>query len=67
MYTARCTILPASAAECRTAVAAERRAPPAIDRFLLPTGRSAANPQHAAAAVDRWHRQTDGRACVQGQ
>ena len=34
---------------------------PAIDRYLLSAGRSAANPQHAAAAVDRWNRQTDGQ------
>jgi len=27
----------------------------------LPAGRSAANPPAAAAAVDRWDRQTDGR------
>jgi len=27
-------------------------------------GRSAANPTHAAAAVDRWDRQTDGRQTV---
>ena len=33
----------------------------AIDRHLLPTGPTAANPPHAAAAVDRWVRQTDGR------
>jgi len=35
---------------------------PAIDRYLLSEGRSAANPPHAeAAAVDRWDRQTDRR------
>jgi len=34
----------------------------AIDRYLLPAGHSAANPPHAAAAaVDRWDRQTDRR------
>jgi len=32
---------------------------PAIGRYLLPARRSAANPLHAAAAVDRWDRQTD--------
>jgi len=37
---------------------------PANDRYLLSAGRSAANPQHAAAAVDRWNRQTDGRTDV---
>ena len=31
----------------------------AIDRYLLPAGPAAANPPHAAAAVDRWDRQTD--------
>jgi len=36
-------------------------APAVIDRYLLPAGRSAANQPHAAAAVDRWDRQTDGR------
>jgi len=29
-------------------------APTASDRYLLPTGRSAANQPHAAAAVSRW-------------
>jgi len=33
--------------------------PAAIDRYLLPAGCSAANPPTAAAAVDRWDRQTD--------
>jgi len=28
-------------------------APAAVDRYILPAGRSAANPPHAAAAVDR--------------
>jgi len=36
-------------------------APAAADRYLLPAGRSATNPPHAAAAVDRWDRRTDGR------
>jgi len=61
--------LPASAAErrARGAVAAERAcswyaAPTlaAVDRYLLPAGRSAANPPATAAAVERWDRQTDG-------
>jgi len=42
-------------------------APAAVDRYLLPAGRSAANPPHAGAAVDR---RTDGRHCrrwVHGQ
>ena len=46
------------------AFAAERRccmAPAAINRYLLPAWRSAANPSAAAAAVDRQYRQTDGR------
>ena len=30
----------------------------AVDRYLLPAGRSAANPPHAAAAIDRWDRHT---------
>ena len=33
----------------------------AIDRYRQPAGPTAANPPHAAAAVDRWDRQTDGR------
>jgi len=33
----------------------------AVDRYLLPARRSAANPPHAAAAVDRRGRPTDGR------
>ena len=32
----------------------------AIDRYFLPTGRSAANLSDAAAAVDRWDIQTYG-------
>jgi len=32
----------------------------AIDRYLLPAGPTAANPPHAAAAVDNWG-QTDGQ------
>ena len=31
----------------------------ATDRYLLPAGPTAANPPHAATAVDRWVRQTD--------
>jgi len=38
---------------------AQRR--PAINRYLLPAGRLAANPQHAAAAVDKWTKLTDRR------
>jgi len=34
---------------------------PDIDRYLLPATRSAANPPHAAAAVDWRDIQTDGR------
>jgi len=30
-----------------------------IDGYLLPARPTAANPPHAAAAVDRWDRQTD--------
>ena len=51
--------LPAFAAErraassCCGAVAAEQPAPSAVDRYLLPAGRSAANPPHAAATVER--------------
>jgi len=34
----------------------------AISKHLLPVGITAANPPpHAAAAVDRWDRQTEGR------
>jgi len=32
-----------------------------IDRYILLAGPTAANPPHAAAAVDSWDRQTDGR------
>jgi len=31
-----------------------------VDRCVQHAGRSAANPPHAAAAVERWVRQTDG-------
>ena len=40
----------------------------AVDRYLLPAGRPAANPLHASAALDKWYipgrrtdRRTDGR------
>ena len=36
----------------------------AIDRHLLPAGPTAANPLHAAAAVDSGDRQTDGHRTV---
>ena len=36
-----------------------RRPPPSTD-MSLPAGRPAANPLHAAVAVERWDRQTDG-------
>jgi len=32
-----------------------------IDRYLRPARLTAANPPHAAVAVDFWDRQTDGR------
>jgi len=38
-----------------------RPAAAAVDRYILLAGPAAANPPHAAAAVDRWDRQTDGR------
>jgi len=49
--------LPAFAAEraCKYAALV------AVDRYLLPTGRSAANPPTTAAAVDGCDRQTDRR------
>ena len=34
-------------------------APAAVDRYLLPAGRSAANPPHVAAAVNRWDRRSN--------
>ena len=52
--TRRNTLAPAARAP-----AAERRA--AIDPYLQPAGRSAANPPIAAAAVDRWDRRTNTR------
>ena len=36
----------------------------AIDRCLLAAGPTAANPPHAAAAVDSWDKQTDGHRAV---
>jgi len=36
----------------------------AIDRYFLPTGRSAANPPAAVAAVNRWDRRTDRHPTV---
>jgi len=44
--------------------AAVARMDAAIDRYLLPAGPTAANPPHAASAVDRWHRQTDGHRTI---
>jgi len=35
-----------------------------IDRYLLPAGPTAANPPHAAEAVDSWDRQTYGQRDV---
>jgi len=46
--------LPLSAGACTTA-------PAAVDRYLLPVGRSAAKPPAAAASVDRSDREADGR------
>jgi len=45
-------------ARCRP-VLLRRPAAAAIDRYLLHAGPAAVNPQHAAAAVDNWDRQTD--------
>jgi len=36
-------------------------APAAVDRYVLPAERSAANPPHAAVAVERQDRQVKGR------
>jgi len=46
-----------SAGACSTA-------PAAINRYLVPTGCSAANPLAAVAAVDRWNRRADGLTTV---
>jgi len=57
--------LPAFAAERRAAapllLAAGRAA---IDRCLLPAGRTAANPRQRSAAGELWDRRTDGRTTV---
>jgi len=60
--------LPAFAAERRAAAAplllgagACCTATAAVDRHFLPTGRLAANPPTAVAAIDLWDRRTDGR------
>ena len=49
----------AFAADRRVSACPTRRA--AIGRYLLPAGPTAANPPHAAAAVDRRDGRTDGR------
>jgi len=36
----------------------------AINQYLLPSGPTAANLPHAAAAVDNWDRQTDGHRII---
>jgi len=44
--------------------AVRRSVPAAVDRYLLPAGRPAANPLHASAALDKWYipgRRTDRR------
>jgi len=60
--------LPTFAAERRAAVRQAAAAPlllgtgrAATDRYLLPAGHTAANPPHAAAAVNSWDRQMGGR------
>ena len=53
--------LSAFPAERRRLLHSARSAPAAIDQYILPARRSAANPPHAAAAVDRRNRQTDGQ------
>jgi len=47
--------------ERRAAVLPRRPAAAAVDQYRLPAGPTAANPLHAAAAVEKWDRQTDGR------
>ena len=39
----------------------------AVDRYLPPAGPTTANPPHAAAAVDRWDRQTDRQTDTDGR
>jgi len=59
--------LPAFAAERRRQQHGARSAPATIDRYLQPAARSAANPPHAAAAIDRMGQidtQTDGHPTV---
>ena len=54
--------LPAFAAERRAAAPLLlTTASAAIDRYLLPAGRTAANPQRRSAAGELWDRRTDGR------
>jgi len=53
--------LPAFAAERRCLLHGPRSALAAVDRYMLPAGRSTTNPPAAVAAVDRWDRRTDGR------
>jgi len=48
--------LPAFAAAARMLLTAARAA---IDRYLLPAGPTAANPQQRRAAAECWDRQTD--------
>ena len=54
------TVLSAFAADRRAAADTDRKAA-AIDRYRMPAGPTAANPPHAAAAVNICDRQTDGR------
>jgi len=53
--------IPSFAAERRRLQQGARSATAAIDRYLLPVGRSAANPLAATAALDRWDKRTGGR------
>ena len=51
----------AERAAVRRGVDVERPPPAAVDRYLLPARRSAANPPQRRAEGESWDRQTDGR------
>ena len=53
--------LPAFAAECPRLLHGASNASAAVDRYILPAWRLAANPPTVVAAVDRRDRQKDGR------
>jgi len=58
------TLFAFAAEPCACAILLQHPTATAIDRHLLPTGPTAANPSHWHAVVHRWDRQTERRCTV---